>query len=308
MEKIDFEFIKNRDVGELIQDYLSLFKKIFRHFNRCIFKFILPFLAIFLVLFFFASSLGVDIFYSKDWRTSSVVIIMILVVMLVAIFYFTFIPTFGLEYMFLLKEKENTDFNGKEVWQRVKRHMGKYIVFFLASIVVMLILAIPLALAALIFTFIPIAGQIAFGIAMACVLLVFVCGLFLYLEDRETVFDSFLAAFRLLRKKLLAYGLTAYIFRLLVGISLLLITIIPSAILGVIAYNTIGFNEQILISFGGKIMISILGTLVILFSTISSIYTMTFYTLIYFSSLEATNKEGSIAQLDQIGLTHDEDN
>lgn len=308
MEKIDFEFIKSRGIGELIQDYLSLFKKIFRHFNSCIFKFILPFLAVFLVLFFFASSLGVDIFYSKDWRTSSVVIIMILVVVLVAIFYFTFIPTFGLEYMFLLKEKGNTDFKGKDVWKRVRSHMSQYILFFLASIVVMMILAIPIALAAIIFTLIPVAGQIALGIVMACVLLVFVCGLFLYLEGRETLFDSFLASFRLLKKKLLSYGLTAYIFRILTGISLLLITVIPSVILGIIAYNTIGFNEQIFISFGGKIMVSILGTLVILFSTISSIYTMTFYTLIYFSSLETTNKEGSIAQLDQIGQSEDEDN
>lgn len=307
MEKLDFEFIKSRGVGELIQDYLSLFKKIFRHFNSCIFKFVLPFLAVFLVLFFFASSLGVDIFYSNDWRTSSVVIIMILVVVLVAFFYFTFIPTFGLEYMFLLKEKGDTDFKGKDVWQKVKSHMGQYIVFFLASIVVMMILVIPIAIAALIFTFIPVIGQIALGIAMACVLLVFVCALFLYLEGRETVFDSFLASFRLLKKKLLAYGLTAYIFRLLMGISLVLITLVPSAILAIIAYNTIGFTEQIFISFGGKIMISILGTLVILLSTISSIYTMSFYTLIYFSSLEVTNKEGSIAQLDQIGQPDDEE-
>ena len=307
MEKLDFEFIKSRGIGELIQDYLSLFKTIFRHFNSCIFKFILPFLAVFLVLFFFASSLGVDIFYSREWRTSSVVIVMLVVISLVALFYFMFIPTFGLEYMFLLKEKGGTGFNGKEVWQRVRSHMGKYIVFFLASIIVMLILAIPIALAGVIFTLIPIAGQIAFGIAMACVLLVFVCGLFLYLEDRETVFDSFLASFRLLKKKLLSYGLTAYIFRILVGICLLLVTIIPTAILAIIAYNTIGFTEQIFISFGGKVMVSILGTLVILLSTISSIYVMSFYTLIYFSSLEATNKEGSMAQLDQIGQSDDEE-
>lgn len=307
MEKLDFEFIKSRGIGELIQDYLSLFKKIFRHFNSSIFKFVLPFLAVFLVLFFFASSLGVNIFYSKDWQTSSVVIVMLIVVSLVGLFYFMFIPTFGLEYMFLLQEKGDTDFSGKDVWKRVKEHMGKYIVFFFASIVVMLILAIPLFIVGFILAFIPIAGQIALGIAMACVMLVFVCGLFLYLADRETVFDSFLASFRLLKKKLLSYGLTAYIFRMLVGISLVLVTLIPSAIMAIIAYNTIGFSEQIFISFSGKVMVSIFGTLVILASTISTIYTMSFYTLIYFSSLEATNKEGSLTQLDQIGQTEDED-
>lgn len=301
MEKLDFEFIKNRGIGDLIQDYISLFKQVFKHFNKSIFKFLLPVLAIFLVLFFFATSLGVNIFYNKEWNDPTVFIIIILVALLLFFFYFLFIPTFGIEYMFLLEEKGDTSFSGNEVWKRVKQNSGKYVVFFLASIVVGLIIAIPFVIAVFLLTFIPFVGQIALGILGSCVSLVFVCGLFLYLKGREEVFDSFLAAFRLIKKKILIYGLTAYIFRVCLTICLGLLTIVPLAILGIIAYNTIGFNEQFFISFSGKILLSIGGAIALLFSTISTIYSITFYTLIYFSSLETTNKEGTFGQISQIG-------
>lgn len=306
MENLEFTFIKNRGFGELIQDYLSLLKRIFRHFNSCIFKFILPFLAIFLLLFFFLSSFGVGLFYSNALNDSAAFALPILIACFVGFFYFVFIPTFGMEYMFLLKEKGNTDFKGAEVWQRVKKHLGKYVKFFLASLVVMLIIAIPFIIVAGILVFIPLLGGIAIGILSACIGIVMVCGLFLYVEGKKEVFDSFTASFRLIKKKILVYGLTAYVFSLLIRICLMLITIIPSVILWIIAYNSIGFNEQIFISFGGKLILSIMGTLVILMFTISSIYIMSFYSLIYFSSLETTNKEGTLAQIEQIGMQDDQ--
>lgn len=307
MEKLEFEFIKSRGIGDLIQDYISLFKKIFGHFNKSIFKFLLPILAIFLVLFFFATSLGVNIFYNREWNDPTVFIIMILVALLVLLFYFMFIPTFGIEYMFLLEEKGDTSFSGIDVWKRVKQNLRKYVIFFLASIIVGIVVAIPFVLLAFVFTFIPVVGQIALGILGSCVSLVFICGLFLYLKNRETVFDSFPAAFRLIKKNILLYGLTAYIFRVCLTICLGLLTLVPLVILGIVAYNTVGFNDQFFVSFSGKILLSIGGTLVILFSTISTIYAMTFYSLIYFSSLETTNKEGTMNQINQIGNTQNDE-
>lgn len=306
MEKLDFIFVKSRGLGELIQDYLSLFRRIFRHFNSCIFKFILPFLAIFLLLFFFLSSWGVNIFYSDSVSRSAALGLPFLLAAFVLFFYLLFIPTFGLEYMFLLKEKESLDFSGQDVWSRVKHNLRHYIIFYLAAFVVMLILLIPLVIAAVILAFIPLIGGIALGILSACLAVVFSSALFLYLQGKEKVFDSFMAAWRLLKKKILVYGLTAYIFRVLLTICLGLLTIVPALIIGIIAYNSIGFNEHIFISFGGKILISLAGTLFILLVTMTSVYVMTFYTLIYFSSLEATHKEGTISQIEQIGMQDEE--
>lgn len=301
MEKLDFEFIKSRGLGDLIQDYISLFKQIFKHFNKSIFKFLLPLLAVFLILFFFATSLGVNIFYNKQWSDPTVFIILLGVASLVFFFYFLFIPTFGIEYMFLLEEQKDTSFSGTDVWRRVRQHLSQYALFFLSSIVVALIIAIPFLIVAFVFTFIPFLGQIALGIMASCLSIVFICGLFLYLKGREELFDSYLAAFRLLKKKILLYGLTAYIFRICLTICLGLLTILPLVILGIIGYNTIGFNQQFFISFTGKILLSIGGSISILFMTISTIYSMSFYTLIYFSSLEATNKEGTLEQISRIG-------
>lgn len=307
MEQLDFEFIKSRGIGDLISDYFSLLKQIFKHFNKSIFKFILPFLAVFLLLFFLGSTLGVDIFYNKEWKTPTVLIILIACGLAILFFYFLFIPTFGIEYMFLLEEKGNTDFTGREVWQNVKKNLGKYIIFFLASILVGLIIAIPVVIVWAILFFIPFLGSIAMGILGSCISVVFISALFLYLKGREGVFDSFPAAYRLVKKKFFAYGLAAYIFRFLLMICLGLLTIIPGIIIAIITYNTIGFNEQVWISFGGKMLLSIGGTILILMGTISTLYSMGMYALIYFSSLETTHKEGTLSQIDQIGHQEDED-
>jgi hypothetical protein len=306
MEKLDFIFRKSRGIGDLIQDYIHLFKKIFKHFNRNIFQFLLPFLALFILIVFFASSLGVTFFNDAAMRDTSVIAIISVLALITGLVFFMFIPTFGIEYMFLLEERDAPDFTGKEIWQRLKSHLGKYFIFFWASVVVMIMIIIPLGLLIFVLALIPVVGAFAIGILGACLTTWIYCALFLYITGREPVFESFLAAFRLVKRKMFIYGLAAYIFQFLTQIILGILTFIPIIVLAIIAYNVIGFNEQVFISFGGKILLSLASAIFMIFVTIASIYLISFYVLIFFSSLEETYSEGTIDIIEQIGDTKDE--
>lgn len=303
MAFINFPFIKERTFGDLISDFLSLFKQIFKHFNKVTFLFILPFLALFLVLFFFSSTLVVEILGQRSvyFADSGHIALLIISGLLLIFAYFVFIPTFGIEYMFLLQERGATDFSANDVWKRVRGHFKKYITFFFASILVALILSIPILLAFVILAFIPLLGSLAIGFLSSCLSVVAVCALFLYLKNRATVFESFTMAFSLLKKKFFIYGLAAYIFRLMLTVCIGFVVLIPGIILGVVAYLYIGFNEAMFSTFMGKLLLSIGGSLFMVLSTVTTLYTMSFYTLIYNSSLETTNKEGTLLEIDQIG-------
>ncbi len=301
MEDLNFEFIKNRNIGDLIQDFLSLFKQIFKHFHKNVLGFLLPAMAIFLILFFFASSLGVNIFYTEQWDSPVSIASMIIVAIALLFFFSIFISTFALEYVILLKERQNTSFSGVEVWSRIKQNLRKYILFFLSMLVVGLIVAIPFAIVSVILLIIPLIGSIAYGILISCLSVVLVGALFLYREDREVLFGSYMAAFSMVHSKLLSYGLAAYVFRFLMGISLALLTAVPGVILALIAYNTIGFNDDFFVTFTGKLLVSLGGSILMLMITLSTLYGMMFYALIYYSSLEVAHQEGTLQEIEQIG-------
>lgn len=310
MERLDFNFIKDRDIGELIQDFFSLFKRIFKHLHANILRFLLPFLAIFLVLIFFIITPGRNMVTSAvvtNDITAGIFVIGILLILVALFFYFLFIASFGIEYIFLLKERGDFSFTHADVWKNIRLHLKKYFKFLLTSIVAGLVLVIPVGIIVVILSFIPLLGQLAIGIMTACITTIFICALLLYLQDKVSgAFPSLTASFRLIKKKILSYGLSAFLFRIILSICIGLAVIIPSIILGIIAFTTTGFNDNLFISFGGKLLVAIGSSILVLLVALGSIYMILFYCLIYFSSLESTNKEATMDQIDQIGLMEDE--
>lgn len=306
MDRLDFEFKKSRGLGELIQDYISLYKRIFKHFNRSILRFILPFVAIFLCLIYIGFNYASSFFFDTANSGFTAFAVAVIIGILVTFFYFIFIPTYGIEYMFILEERGSTDFDGSEVRRAVIGHLRKYIAFFFAATLISFLLAIPLIAVILVSSFIPIIGQIASGVLISILTVIYFGALMLYRKSRAPLFDSFMASFRLMRKKLFIYGLSAYIFQFLISICLGILTIIPAVVIFLIAFNSVSMNQVFFMSITGRIILSIGGTILFSVYTIASIYMATFFSLIYYSSLEATEKEGTLDKIDQIGSS-DED-
>ncbi len=305
MSKIDFDFLKDRDMGALLQDYLSLFKKIFKHYNKSILQFILPFVAIFAVVFYLASSRGTEFFYSP-FKTETVILILLAIIVLTVFLYFIFIPTFGIEYMFLLEERRDTDFTGRDVWDRIKLNIPRYIKFFFASLLYLIIASIPLSIVAIFLFFVPIIGQIAVGFLGSIVGLVIFIALFIYLKEGQGIYDSFAGAFRLLRPRFMSYALGAYIFQTILSIIVGFIIFVPLLLLIVVGVGLGTIPDALITSFTAKILFAVGSALVIILYTLTSLYNASFYTLIYYSSLEASSSAGTLDRIDQIGTDNDE--
>src|SRR5690554_448023 len=175
MEKLDFTFKKNRKLGELISDYIALFKMIFKHFNKNIITLSLPFAAIFMLLMFYSFSYFVPFIYNSNEPSLGSIIGIAVSFSFLMFFFILIISVFGIEYMLLLEEKGNTDFTTGDVFAKIKQNFGKYLLFFLSSILIMLMISIPFGTAAFILAFIPLVGTIAIGILGAMLMLFIYC-------------------------------------------------------------------------------------------------------------------------------------
>lgn len=302
MERLDFIFKKERDFGALISDYIDLFKKVFKHFNKSIITVAFPFMAIMMLFGFFSVNYITDLI-QNDFLESNILqtFAFLGLVSIVIFFVMILITTFGIEYMLLLEERGSTDFTSKDVMDRIKAHFKKYVLFFLGSIVLGLILSMPIGVVAMILAFIPLLGNIALGILMAMLMLFIYCALFMYLREEKELMHCYREAWSLVKKKIFIYGTAGYVMQFMVQIILMFILMIPTIILAIIAFATVGFTSDFFSSFGGKFIIAVGAGLMGLLFVFSSIYLIGFYVLQYFSLLESTHSEQTMDDIDSIG-------
>lgn len=306
METLDFTFKKNRKLGALISDYIDLFKKIFKHFNKNILTVSLPFIALFMLLVFYSISAFVPLFYGTSELTFLSIIGMVFTFSIFFLIFMVLISIFGMEYMFLLEERQKTDFTYSDVLTRVKKNFKHYFFFFLATILVNMVAMIPIGIISFILVFIPLVGSLAMGVLMTTYLLFIYCALFLYLQKRETLWDSYGASFRLIKSKMFEYGAAAYLFQFMVQIILGILVVLPTLIIFVITFFTVDFSQDFFITFTGKFLASIGGAIMLFAMIFSSIYMISFYVLEYFSLLEINFGEETLEDIEQIGATTDE--
>src|SRR5699024_5421776 len=131
--------------------------------------------------------------------------------------------------------------------------------------------------------FIPLLGQVVLGVVMACIMLFMNCALFFSLPGREGLCVSYPASFHLIKTRIFENGAAVYVVQMMVQFVMGLIVLIPLAVIGIIAFNTVGFTNQFFDSFTGKFLVSIGSSIFMLFLIFFSIYLVAFYVLQYFS-------------------------
>lgn len=298
----NFEFLKTRDIGSLFQDYISLFKMIFKHFNLSILRFTLPFISILVVGVYLARGYIWELFYSTT-GVGFLVIATTLVFSLLLFLYFVFIASFGVEYMFLLEKNRDTSFTNADILSSVKSNFGKYIKFFLAAILFLLIVSVPVGGAMAILIFVPIAGQLLVGVLTTTLTLFIFFAFFLYLQGRSNLTGSFRDAYRLLSRKFFNYALSAYIFQFLISIIIGVLIFVP-----VVFFTVLELNSTISLTMGSvfkEIFIIVLLVFAATLTALLSIYNVAFYVLAYFSALETRHSDGTLDKIDQIGKSND---
>ncbi|MCB9201447.1 MAG: hypothetical protein H6604_00140 [Flavobacteriales bacterium] len=309
MEKLDFVFRKRRDIGLLISDFLDLFKKTFKHFHSTILTLALPFISIFVALIYFALSFGKDFFNNPSNSDIEIIFIYVGFFMLLFMFFFMFIYIFITEYVLKVYKAGNLDFTWKEVLQNCKKYFSKYLKFFLGSILVYLILAIPLILVSFILAFIPFIGGLINQFISTILGVYIIVSFFLYRERNFSLSDSFTQSFNLIKSKLFEYAVASFIFSLMFFIIIGVIILIPSLIIFFISFNSlqdwIDFNSFFDSSLG-KIIVLLGSFLMMLMYILFSMYYSLFHSLIYFSAIEENFQEETEDEVDLIGTTKDE--
>lgn len=300
MGQIDFEFKRERKLGEFVQDFINLLKVINRHLVSVLFKLlIVPICIVVLIGYYLTTQMRFNANFSNvDYFNIGASFVSLgLLVLLISIFAFGF----TIEYFILLRNRKQIDFGSREVWLQFRKSIAYYFRFFLAMLVVGVLIALPVAIAALLSAFIPIVGTFATGILFSMIGMWFFTAFMLYREDYYDLIDCFGGAFTLLRTKIFEYGTASYIVSFIFQALLSIITIIPFVIIFVISYNAIGFNNDFFESEWGRGIATFGSLVVILLFIVYYMLSVISYGIIYETAKELKFGEDVFARIEKLG-------
>ncbi|WP_312747677.1 ABC transporter permease [Sphingobacterium multivorum] len=263
--EIDFEFQKERKVGDFIQSFIDLFKLIYKHFVSTIFGLsAVPLAAIALVYYFLSTkitfSTNSDSFEDIDAFTWAGLLILALIALGLYVY------GISIEYFMLLKERKSTAFSGSEVFRNFRSNLGKYFMFLIAMILALIVVFIPLAIVAVICAFIPFIGSFAIGILGSMVGIWLFCSFLFYREGYSDLGSCFTDAYVMLSKKLIQYGIATYIVNFIFQMAVMMISIVPLIIMGLLSFNFLGIDAAFFDSSWGKLLMTFGGLFITLFT------------------------------------------
>lgn len=300
MGQIDFEFKRERKLGEFVQDFINLLKVINRHLFAVLFRLlIIPICLVILIGYYLTTQMRISAsFTNVDYFNVGVsVLSLVLLIMLISLFAFGF----TIEYFILLRNKRTLDFDSKELWTQFRSNIASYLRFFLAMLVVGVLIAVPVILGVLLSAFIPIVGSFASGIIFSMVGLWFFTAFMLYREGYYDLMDCFGSAFSLLKKKIFEYGLASYIVSFIFQALLSIITIIPMVIIFAISYNAIGFSTEFFDSEWGRTIATFGGLVVVLLFIVYYMLSVISYGIIYETAKELRFGEDIFDRIEKLG-------
>jgi len=300
MGQIDFEFKRERKLGEFVQDFINLLKVINRHLFAVLFRLlIIPICTVILIGYYLTTQMRMNAsFTNVDYFNVGVsALSLVLLIMLISMFAFGF----TIEYFILLRNKKKLDFDSKELWLQFRSNITYYLWFFLAMLVVGVLIAVPVALGVLLTAFIPIVGSFATGIIFSIIGLWFFTAFMLYREGYYDLMDCFGSAFSLLKKKIFEYGLASYIVSFIFQALLSIITIIPLVIIFAISYNALGFSTDFFDSEWGRTIATFGGLVVVLLFIVYYMLSVVSYGIIYETAKELRFGEDVFERIEKLG-------
>ncbi|ERJ61451.1 hypothetical protein [Sphingobacterium paucimobilis] len=300
MELSEFEFKRERKVGEFVQDFINLLKIIWGHMTRELLRLLVgPLCMMMLVGYYISTQLNLNVDYSSGEIVDMLVIFGFagLFMLLIGVLAFGF----TIEYFILLRNRRDLLFSYKDIWRSFIDQRNKYIRFLLASIVVGVILFIPIGFAIFISALIPLVGSIAVGIVFSILGLWFFTAFMLYRENYYDLFDTYTSAFSLLKEKIGEYGLASYVVTFLFRSLITLTSVVPFIIIGLVAYNYVGFNNDFFETYIGKILVTFGSTVLTVFFIIYYMLSVISYGIIYETAKELRFGEDVFDRIHRIG-------
>lgn len=304
MELAQFEFKRERKLGEFVQDFINLLKIIFGHMSVELLKLLLvPLCLMLLIGYYISTQLNINANYSSGeivdmFAALGIALICILINGMLAF-------GFTIEYFILLRDRRDLSFDYKDVWQSFRQHLDKYFRFLLGSIVVSVILFIPVALVIFITALIPFFGTIGVGMVFAVLGLWYFTSFMLYREGYYDLFDTYTSAYGMLKNKIAEYGLASYVVTFLFRSLMTLMSIVPFVLIGLVAYNYVGFDADFFETYFGKMLVTLGSTLLSLFFIVYYMLSVISYGIIYETAKELRFGEDVFEKIQKIGRRDD---
>ncbi|WP_282638593.1 ABC transporter permease [Sphingobacterium thalpophilum] len=298
--EVDFEFQKERKIGDFVQSFIDLFKSIYKHFVTTIFGLsALPLGGIALVYYFLSTkitfSANSNSFEDIDGLTWAGLLILALIALGLYVY------GISIEYFILLKERKDTQFSGQEVLRNFRLNIGRYFRFLFAMILALVVIFIPVVLVAAIAIFIPFIGSFAIGILMSMVGIWLFCSFLFYREGYSDLGSCFTDAYVMLSKKLVQYGVATYIVNFIFQMAVMMISIVPMIIISLLSYNFLGVEAAFFDSSWGKLLMTLGGLFVTLFTLFLYMAGVLANGIIYETAKDLKFGERIYAMIDQIG-------
>lgn len=298
--ELNFEFKKERKLGEIVQDFINLLRLVLKHFFDTIFRMAVLPLCFMLILIYYGTT-KINLTGNRDFSESLDLIVVAIVVAVLLVLVSLVFFGLAIEYFILLKTQRNTDFSSADVWHSFRQHIGKYFVFLLVALLAILILFVPLGVVVVILAFIPLLGSFAIGILFAFVGVWFFCAFLFYREGYIEAGSSLQQTFSILRKKIIDYSVSSYVVGFVFQVLLMMLSLMPVLIIGLIAYNTIGFEDTFFESVYGRMFVSIGATILILLYIVYYMFSVLVYGIIYETAKEVTYGEDIYAKIQRLG-------
>ncbi|MBL1410525.1 ABC transporter permease [Sphingobacterium faecale] len=300
MELSEFEFKRERRVGEFVQDFINLLKIIWGHLTRELLRMLIgPLCLMLLVGYYISTQLNLNADYSSGEIVDMLITLGLAALCMLIIGVLAF--GFTIEYFILLRDRRDLAFSYKDIWVAFKSQSSKYFRFLLGSVVVGVILLIPIGFVVFISALIPFVGSIAVGIVFAILGLWFFTAFMLYRENYYDLFDTYTSAFSMLKEKIAEYGLASYVVTFLFRSLMTLMSIVPLIILGLIAYNYVGFSNDFFETYIGKILVTFGSTMLTVFFIIYYMLSVISYGIIYETAKELRFGEDVFEKIHKIG-------
>jgi len=298
--EIDFEFQKDRKIGDFVQDFIDLLKCIIGHFFGIMLQLTaIPLGLLLLVFYYLTTKIS---FYeggstTNEWGIMSILTVGVITLLVLGLYVYAI----AIEYFLLLKTHKDLYFKAGHVFRNFLKSIGYYAQFLFAALIIAFFGAVPFLLVASAITVIPLVGVFGLGILTTLILLWFYIALMLYREHYSDLWSSFSKAFILIKNKLFDFGISGYIVNFIFQTLILLITLIPSIILAIIAYNTVGFEANFMAGVAGKILVSAGSTLLVIMVLCGWVLSALLYGLIYETAKELKYNERVYQQIAELG-------
>lgn len=302
----------NRDFGDIITVYFEFFKQNLKKFTNVFLSYNGIFLIGLLVVSYLLVSGAIGLITNNQNTVLDAVgsgnetyimyfilggILFFVIFLMVAVLNYSLSTSYMIKY----EEHRGQNFDKTDVWEEVKNNLGSIVIFIL----ILILLFFGLMIAAIILTFIPLAGMLAQYIIQYFVMAWVGVSFFVMLKERRGVTDALGEGWNLVTKNFWRSVGVNFILGFLIGLLFMVVIMIPGILIGIYTFHVVQNDVDLGASLVPTIIYTLGTCLLLIIAVYSQCLSQFVNGLLYFSLHEKTYNLNSRSKIDQIGLNSD---